>query len=105
MVNVSYILYTLSSPTAWDFNNLSPQGVVITLCVCGIVSLCSMVLRLSGEVKRARLRAPTINPVKHMNLLGLVSVGCPCFAMPSFERRYLQIISLRTIVQWEVTQS
>ena len=72
MICVSYVLYTISFPTAWDFNNLSPQGVVIVLCACGIGALCVMLVMLPGDVRRARLRAPTLNPVKHMNLLGLV---------------------------------
>lgn len=71
-MNVSYILYTLSFPTAWNFNNLSPQGVAIVLCACGIGALCVMMVFLPGEVRRAKLRAPTLDPVKHMNLLGLV---------------------------------
>lgn len=72
MICVSYILYTISFPTAWNFNTLSPQGVVIVLCACGIGALCVTLVMLPGDVRRAKLRAPTLNPVKHMNLLGLV---------------------------------
>lgn len=72
MTCVSYILYTISFPTAWNFNTLSPQGVVIVLCACGIGALCITLVMLPGDVRRAKLRAPTLNPVKHMNLLGLV---------------------------------
>ena len=72
MILVSYILYTISCPTAWNFNTLSPQGVVVVVCACGIGALCVTLVMLPGDVKRAKLRAPTLNPVKHMNLLGLV---------------------------------
>ena len=74
--NVSYVLYTLSSPFAWHFNRLSPQGVVITLCACGLFALLVTMISIPAEVRLAHLRAPTFNPAKHTNLLGLVRTLC-----------------------------
>ena len=73
IINAVYILFTLSSYSGWKFNDLSPQGVVITLCVCGVLGMCGYALNMPAEIKRARLTGPKLHPTKRMNLLGLVS--------------------------------
>ncbi|DBB04960.1 TPA: hypothetical protein ACH3X3_010239 [Trebouxia sp. C0006] len=71
IINAAYLLFTLSSYSGWKFNDLSPQGVVITLCVCGVLGMCGYALNMPAEIKRARLTAPKLHPIKRMNLLGL----------------------------------
>jgi len=73
IINASYVLFVLSSYNGWNFNDLSPQGVVITVCVCGVLGMCTYALDMPAEIRKARLTAPKLNPPKRMNLLGLVS--------------------------------
>ena len=74
IVNAAYILFTLSSSYGYHFNKLSPQGVVIALCVMGIVGTPITLCFLPGVLKNAKLAAPIIRPVKRLNLLGLVMI-------------------------------
>ncbi|KAL0025852.1 hypothetical protein WJX79_006740 [Trebouxia sp. C0005] len=71
IINASYVLFTLSSYSGWKFNDLSPQGAVITVCICGVLSMCIYALGMPAEIRKASLTAPKLNPIKRMNLLGL----------------------------------
>ncbi|DBA79749.1 TPA: hypothetical protein ACH3X1_008414 [Trebouxia sp. C0004] len=71
VVNTCYILYALVSPTGFKLNNLSPQGVIIVLCVCGTVGCMSTGLFVPLVVKGSRMVKPPVPTITRMNLLGL----------------------------------
>lgn len=109
IINAAYILFTLSTDSGWTFNKLSPQGVVIVLCACGLFGMCGYVLNMPAEVRRARLTAPKLHPIKRMNLLGLVS-SCSCMtllwccawhtsALSGMTCVYLNVLACTTLTQ------
>ena len=85
IINTAYILFVISTPYTWHFNNLTGQGVAIVLCTTGIVGTFATSLILPFMIRKSRQAAPIIRPVKRMNLLGLVS-GCKCCIYVSMPR-------------------
>ncbi|KAL0025889.1 hypothetical protein WJX79_010702 [Trebouxia sp. C0005] len=56
VVDACYILYALVSPTGFKINDLSPQGVIIVLCACGIIpSAMLLSLAYGGNMFRSAL--------------------------------------------------
>ncbi|DBA79747.1 hypothetical protein WJX77_003194 [Trebouxia sp. C0004] len=101
IINASYVLFTLSSYTGWNFNDLSPQGVVITMCVCGVLGMCTYALNMPAEIRKARLTAPKLNPIKRMNLLGLDDETLRCLKsqdVPTGLKGWLHMLYYRLYV-------
>lgn len=71
IVNTSFILYAIQSPSGTAIHHLTPQGGVIVIISTAMFACIWVTASIPILLKRMIIKAPKPVPVRHMNLLGL----------------------------------